>query len=339
MGQYILTGAGFSKNWGGWLSQELWAFLIGHAEIQKNEALKKLLWNNLNEGFENALYEAKQLAESNPEWMNHYASLQKVVSEAFNEMFDLFKDISNTFGQGDYAIQEFLAKFDAIFTTNQDMLVELKFINLCNGDSHRLVGRNNISGLYSPGIKSRNPQSFRGTSYQMTFDAMDVNNRIQYPDPSGMSNLPNNLVPYIKLHGSSNWRTQNVGDNLMIVGGKKAEQIEANPLITSYFNFFRKKLFEPGSRLLVLGHSFLDFHINEIIFKAIKEYGLKFYIWNNSGLGPLMERLKNTPYYDEELFKKGFVGVSTKPLIDILKNHALRESEFNRVNREFFGNI
>ena len=44
-----------------------------------------------------------------------------------------------------------------------------------------------------------------------------------------------------------------------------------------YFNTFQEKLSSPGSRLLILGYSLTDFHINKIIFEAIEENDLKFW--------------------------------------------------------------
>lgn len=39
----ILTGAGWSHNWGGWLAREIWQELIGDSNVQANDRLRKLL--------------------------------------------------------------------------------------------------------------------------------------------------------------------------------------------------------------------------------------------------------------------------------------------------------
>src|SRR5216683_3264826 len=41
--QTILTGAGWTRNWGGRLAAELWEDLIGHGAIQSNSRLRALL--------------------------------------------------------------------------------------------------------------------------------------------------------------------------------------------------------------------------------------------------------------------------------------------------------
>jgi hypothetical protein len=163
---YILTGAGFSKNFGGWVSSELWAFLIGHHTIQNNEKLKELLWNNKNNGFENALHEVKKNAENNEEWKETYIVLQNVISEAFEEMNESYQSV--TPGQGVYYIERFLGHFNVIFTTNQDTLVENKFLNLKIG---------------VPGMSS-NTHLCGG----------DISKTIYYPTEH--CDIPQHLIPY-----------------------------------------------------------------------------------------------------------------------------------------------
>ncbi|HLX14664.1 MAG TPA: hypothetical protein VKS24_05585 [Bradyrhizobium sp.] len=55
MAHYLLTGAGFSYNWGGWLASEAFEYLLGAPEIDAE--LRALLWQNKEAGggFEDAL--------------------------------------------------------------------------------------------------------------------------------------------------------------------------------------------------------------------------------------------------------------------------------------------
>jgi hypothetical protein len=55
------------------------------------------------------------------------------------------------------------------------------------------------------------------------------------------------------------------------------EQIDKFPLLKWYFDIFRQ-LNIGGSKLLVIGYSFLDIHINKIIFDAVNVRNLKLYI-------------------------------------------------------------
>ena len=52
---------------------------------------------------------------------------------------DMISHVGKIF-QGEYAIEDFLARFDVIFSTNQDMLVETRFQNLLSGNSHKKIG-------------------------------------------------------------------------------------------------------------------------------------------------------------------------------------------------------
>lgn len=55
MAHYVLTGAGFSYNWGGWLASEAFEYLLGAPEIDTE--LRSVLWKNKERGggFEDAL--------------------------------------------------------------------------------------------------------------------------------------------------------------------------------------------------------------------------------------------------------------------------------------------
>src|SRR5664279_446237 len=65
----LLTGAGFTRNWGGWLADEAFEYLLGAPEV--DDYLRSILWTSKlrGEGFENALsivqgaYAARKMAE------------------------------------------------------------------------------------------------------------------------------------------------------------------------------------------------------------------------------------------------------------------------------------
>ena len=58
MPTFLLIGAGFSRNWGGWLASEAFEYLLGRPEIQQSPALRDLLWkHHPSGGFEDALAE------------------------------------------------------------------------------------------------------------------------------------------------------------------------------------------------------------------------------------------------------------------------------------------
>ena len=56
MSHILLLGAGFSRNWGGWLASEVFEYLLGCPESLGNVHLRRALWKSKSEGgFEQAL--------------------------------------------------------------------------------------------------------------------------------------------------------------------------------------------------------------------------------------------------------------------------------------------
>lgn len=58
------------------------------------------------------------------------------------------------------------------------------------------------------------------------------------------------------------------------MGGAKTALIGRFPLLKWYQDEFRKALMQPGARLMVMGYSFSDDHINDAIFTAAKNSAL-----------------------------------------------------------------
>jgi len=83
---------------------------------------------------------------------------------------------------------------------------------------------------------------------------------------------------YIKLHGSYNWRTGGPSEDVMVLGGAKEVSIARYPILSFYFDVFRSVCLAPGMRLLIVGYSFRDRHVNEIIAQGVRESGLKLFI-------------------------------------------------------------
>jgi hypothetical protein len=96
--------------------------------------------------------------------------------------------------------------------------------------------------------------------------------------------------PYVKLHGSVNWVESNVRKRILIMGGQKAVSIGRYPILTWYHDEFRKMLLRPSARLMVIGYSFSDTHINDAIVDGLTA-GLKLYVVDPFAL----KVLKNDP--------------------------------------------
>jgi hypothetical protein len=50
MNPYLLIGAGFSRNWGGWLANEAFEYLLGDPSVMLSPPLRGLLWTTQPKG-------------------------------------------------------------------------------------------------------------------------------------------------------------------------------------------------------------------------------------------------------------------------------------------------
>ena len=68
-----------------------------------------------------------------------------------------------------------------------------------------------------------------------------------------------------------------------------------------------------------------------MIFNAVKEGSLKFYVWNPSGLEGALKRIYNLNQ-DEKLFNKGLIGQCRKKLVEVHNS----DEYFNIIREQFF---
>lgn len=255
MNAVLLTGAGFSYNWGGRLAREINTTVA--LRLQGNAVLEELLHRNPN--FEEALTELQnEAAVGKPGASEHLQRLEAAIADAFAEMNRHLASASFNFSaERDFSLIEFLVLFDAIFTLNQDLLLEAHYHREPNSLSLTqfrkwlgpvLPGTEVIpnpapAGLFDPLAEWRRPKS----SLETTIDP-------QYQ-------------PYFKLHGSMNWRDSN-GGRLLVMGGNKPSTMRSHPILMWYADKFMEHLSRPGARLMVIGYGFRDSHINQMIHDA-----------------------------------------------------------------------
>jgi len=98
--------------------------------------------------------------------------------------------------------------------------------------------------------------------------------RIIPSDPAAFSE---NEHHYIKLHGSFNWMSTS-GSNAVVIGYQQDKQIENEPLLDRYFDLFKKVLFLPNRKLMIIGYGFREPHINRVIADAVENKGLRVYV-------------------------------------------------------------
>jgi FtsZ-binding cell division protein ZapB len=94
MPHLLLLGAGFSRNWGGWLAAEAFEYLLGCPEVIRDPSLAQLLWRYQPQGgFESALAELQSAYSRDPR-SNEPAlmGLQAAIKRMFADMNGAFME-------------------------------------------------------------------------------------------------------------------------------------------------------------------------------------------------------------------------------------------------------
>jgi hypothetical protein len=318
MTHILLTGAGFSRNWGGLLASDVLGYLLGCKEL--NEATRRLLLQKRN--FEDVLADLQRATD--PEGKKRCQDLISALAGMFNGMGLAFMQKQFEFAsQPDvrYSLNTFLSRFDAIYTLNQDTLLEQKYLSFVTPG-----GR--WSGANLPGMKYINPQAMTGTPYDKI--------AVREPNPAAFSTSPG-VQPYIKLHGSANWVESSMGSRILIMGGEKAVSIGQFPILSWYHDEFRKALLQPGARLMVIGYSFSDHHINEAIIQGITSSDLQIYLVDPGGMDVLDKRDRRALIPDHpgpllDTVPTRLIGISTRLISDTFNEDIV---EINNLGRFF----
>ncbi|MGA6828614.1 hypothetical protein ACO9S2_13500 [Nitrospira sp. NS4] len=253
----LLTGAGFSKPFGGYLASEMWSLIFNQLSSGNYKALKTILRGEMN-------YErAYDLVMSGSDFsLAEKSAFSNALLEAYSE---LDRSICVHLGNNRSQIQclrYFIERFAGegqergfVFTLNQDALLE-RFASLGTG----------IFQIPSLG----HPDWFSGRLENQPFPEIDISNQPHleqfrnnfWSKGTGLQNFL-----YIKLHGSYGWKSSRTG-NGMVIGHDKAGSISREPLLKWYLDVFREVLCTPNITLVVAGYGFMDRHINEVIIKA-----------------------------------------------------------------------
>jgi hypothetical protein len=323
MTHLLLLGAGFSRNWGGWLASEVFEYLLGCQEIAAHPMLRAALWRHQHSGgFESALEEIQAEFAKDPSVKPQLDALQQAVLTMFEDMNWAFHNVQFEFQTfKERMVAYFLSRFDAIFSLNQDLLLEAHYLNQ---DSPALFNPGRWHGAQLPGMHRPSyvhDSGWGGFWAPLPEDKYVVHDRMQ---------------PFYKLHGSSNW--YKAGSPLLVMGGRKTHAIRQHPVLQRYAADFEASLLKPETRLMVIGYGFRDAHINETLIRAC-DAGLKLFIVAPEG-GDIARLVSPTAYAPikglptplEEAFKKSLIGASRRPLRDTFKRDA---AEFNKIERFF----
>ena len=338
MHYYLLTGAGFSANWGGWVASEAFEYLLGCPEILADDRLRDLLWDcQLKGGFEDALAELQvgHAAGFASSWSEkQLISLQNAVGRMFDDMNLSFKGrgdleflrperLVQTTADRDRAdertVRRFLMRFETIFTLNQDLLLEYLYFSNPNV---RTAVKPVLPGLQ----RIQNPGTHADDSWADSSWSPTTNQAFAFHEE---------IQAYVKLHGSSNWYADD-GSRVLIIGGAKQQAIGTFPILRAYLSAFENALMAPGSRLMVIGYGFRDSHVNEVLERAISK-GLRLFVIDPYG-AELAFKLNQTRTNRgitvqtplEVMLKQAVVGGSRRRLSEIFGGD---NTEYNKIAR------
>jgi hypothetical protein len=254
MNAVLLTGAGFSYNWGGRLAREMNTAIA--LRVQGDPTLGDILHRNPN--FEEALVELQNACATSgrPGDQESLIRLEAAIVDAFDDMNrNLGRATFNLSTSIEFTLPEFLVLFDAIFTLNQDLLLEAQYLD--NPNRLSLTRARQWLGGDLPGTEIIPDPTRTGL-----FDPLMVRRR---PKASPQhSVIDPQYQPYYKLHGSTNWLDPE-GSRLVVMGGNKHTTMRQHPILMWYATKFSEHLSKPEARLVVIGYGFRDNHINQII--------------------------------------------------------------------------
>jgi hypothetical protein len=319
----LLTGAGWSRNWGARLAAGVWELLMDDADVAANERLRTLLLEEPS--FEVALAKT-QVAPFTPDDREQFT--QALVNGFISMDRAMMRPFDGSSGSINiYKVQELLFRFAGqwsqnfgtgyFFTLNQDLFPE------------RFLYNQHISGAPAPALPGIQPAP--GISFFRPDIGVYSHQFIQHPAPDPVaSGRLRGQFNVIKLHGSFNWRTPDAR-NVLVVGTDKTRQIANFPLLSWYSEIFKAVLFTGDVRLVIVGYGFGDEHINAIIVEAVEQHGLKVFVWSNSDP---KERILGAPHGLS--IWNGLLSTATQPMVEVFPPNQDITEEYRRIRRVVF---
>jgi hypothetical protein len=324
--RFLLTGAGFTHNFGGPLASELWAMIMNHPRIQQTPTLRQLLLQNFDfEDVYNSVMEGLYPVDVKE-------SLERAVNEVYDAIDEIIRDYRFTtesrFSVNIYKLQEFIAAFSGsrkrpgfFFTLNQDLFVERHYYN---GPRPQI-----------PGVQRR--QDWFSSTFRMPLAPSDY---CLVPSQSELREQKNNSLSsnkfyYLKLHGSSNWKSS-LRPRQMVIGRAKEIQINIEPLLGWYFEIFETILNNGDARLLVIGYGFADTHVNDVIANAVTRNALRLYILSPESPGTFNQNLQKQ-HRGVEIWG-GLGGYYQSTLAKLFPADQSETAAWRSIKRQFFEN-
>ncbi|UVT17659.1 MAG: SIR2 family protein [Nitrospira sp.] len=286
----ILTGAGFSKDVGGYSAQEMWARIFNTLSGRSKKRLCSFMKNYDSKDISNTLdfetiYDLVMQGRHSETMLDadqikgDQDAFLKALSDVYEIMDDRIRACGISRGGVDLKkLEDFLCTLfrtetvrGFLFTLNQDLFVERWL-------SARQTSPTDGLSLYLPGMDDH-PLDMQGEGLTdkgfLTLpkeETIQTYSRERDTKPSAQGQLQ-----YIKLHGSWNWRRDD-RNSAMAIGHMKSAVLKDEPLFKWYYDTFEAALSKNSQRLLVIGYGFRDRHINEVILKSIDNSNLQLFV-------------------------------------------------------------
>jgi SIR2-like domain len=308
----LLVGAGFSANWDAPLAAEVRGSLL--TDLHDDPALSRALNNGQ---FEEAFAQFQRATD--PEGIKRRERFQAAIISLFGRINSSFSPqnfewLDNGLLIANQSVMDFLVRFDTIFSLNQDLLLEIYY------QPSMPLGKR-WDAIVFPGMTPRYPPGV---------DPIEGPAKLIWRPNDDVRVSPRSQSIY-KLHGSSNW-LDGGGSPVLIIGSGKADLIDKNPLLKAYHAEFVARLAQPDTKLMVIGYSFSDEHINEVIANAYRAHGLRIHLVDPKGKAilpdPAYANASIKPKRDVEDII--LVGETLQPLSSFMGRNTFPYREFMR---------
>ena len=340
----LLTGSGFTKNFGGLLANEMWNKI--------NNNLDDILYNdNLNKLEQNNRTHLKNLIKLTKNDFDYEKIFEKVMKgdkyskeekDTINEcLLESYKSMDQRIITNGYlygpkvcidsnALENFIRDLAGgqkekgfFFTLNQDISIERYFRTAAITPCIERINEWDV--LLKQG-------DFKNSWFKKVPNKEELVRRKL--DKEGK--WKNEKVYYIKLHGSFNWKDSK-DNKIMVIGTSKLEDIEKEPILKWYLEMFKCVLSVPNRRLLIIGYGFRDKHINDVIINSIKNNGLGLFIIHPKNREDFQKETLNTISSNN---RKAISEAIRRYYQDELKsifNHDRAPKEYSELLKYFLG--
>lgn len=277
----LLTGAGFTKDFGGFLASEMHERILNHRRIDEIPRVRELLLDDFD-------YESvySKILNDPKSTEQEKQILLEILADVLILMDDFTKDYCHNerecHGVGWGGVHAILHVCNAVsnkkgyhFTTNQDIFLERQTGR--RSDFVPRIGGNQIGLQASQKLQS---------SHYIHLPTTEEIEKIKQQFSSAGD------LQYIKLHGSLGWISAN-GGSTMVIGKAKLTDIDKEPVLKLYYHeIFKPVLCQGGCHLFVVGYGFRDTHINDVIVEAARRHDLKLFVITPSGPETLKKNLE-----------------------------------------------